>query len=651
MIVAKVSDRAGNVGAAGRARRRRRARSPAAPGSRSARSPPSRRCSPCARASASSSSSTPAARSYRWRVRRVGAARPVKRGTAGTRACVMRAPERLSGVYLLELRHGRGTARVPFLVQANERSPLLVVVPAITWLGTDQVDDDRSTACRTRSTNGGPVRWPRVLGRRRPAAGRLRRPGRAAARLPRPPRRSATTSRATSTLDARRAATRARPTARACCSPGSLRWVHARAGAPAAPLRPRRRPARARSAPDSPAPRRRCACARDDAGTLCARRSRPPPTRSARASSRVRRDDGAPLTVLDQYARRAARLMEGALDAAAASRARGVRRRSAPASCWRRSAQSSTDEEAPDAEADGQAAAGGAPGADRGRARQGHASSASGCRSGRSGSPSDPRSRRSRATSSTSCAASRRGSGRRAMSETAAFPDGVLRRRHGASPRRWPRAPCSAAPCAGARGRCSARSCSRRCCWSAEIWNSPQIESVRDRPGARARRGRRRPRRGRRAGAGCSRAGPGCLGVLALAALPFRVPVQAGGATANLLVPLYVVIGAGALAWLVPRLRRPARWRAAARRGRAGVGAARAASCSTRCSRSTADDRAKALEQVVFFYVPFALLFALLRGLRVDAAAAGLGRRRAGRRWRSCSPRSASGSSRRATCC
>ncbi len=47
---------------------------------------------------------------------------------------------------------------------------------------------------------------------------------------------------------------------------------------------------------------------------------------------------------------------------------------------------------------------------------------------------------------------------------------------------------------------------------------------------------------------------PGFWAVLALAALPFRVPVQAGGSTANLLVPLYVVIGAGALAWLVPRL-------------------------------------------------------------------------------------------------
>jgi hypothetical protein len=87
----------------------------------------------------------------------------------------------------------------------------------------------------------------------------------------------------------------------------------------------------------------------------------------------------------------------------------------------------------------------------------------------------------------------------------------------------------------------------------AEIWHSPQLDSVRERTVVA----------GSAAGAGLvllaglawlfSRR-PGVFGVLALAALPFRIPVQAGGTTANLLVPLYVVIGAGALAWLVPRL-------------------------------------------------------------------------------------------------
>ena len=103
--------------------------------------------------------------------------------------------------------------------------------------------------------------------------------------------------------------------------------------------------------------------------------------------------------------------------------------------------------------------------------------------------------------------------------------------------------------------------------------------------------------------------------MLALAALPFRIPVQAGGSTANLLVPLYVVIGAGALAWLVPRLARPPR-RASPPSARArSSGCCWAAIVLYALQAVYADDSAKALEQVVFFYVPFALLFALLRGL------------------------------------
>jgi hypothetical protein len=102
-------------------------------------------------------------RDYRWRVRRVGAARPVKRGTASPGApLVMRAPNGISGVYLLELRHGADTARVPFLVQSAERARILVVVPAITWLGTDRVDDDRDGVPNTLE-NRGPVDHPRVL--------------------------------------------------------------------------------------------------------------------------------------------------------------------------------------------------------------------------------------------------------------------------------------------------------------------------------------------------------------------------------------------------------------------------------------------------------------------------------------------------------
>jgi hypothetical protein len=40
------------------------------------------------------------------------------------------------------------------------------------------------------------------------------------------------------------------------------------------------------------------------------------------------------------------------------------------------------------------------------------------------------------------------------------------------------------------------------------------------------------------------------LGPAAVVALPFRVPIQAGGTTSNLLVPLYIVVAAGSLAMI-----------------------------------------------------------------------------------------------------
>jgi O-antigen ligase len=50
---------------------------------------------------------------------------------------------------------------------------------------------------------------------------------------------------------------------------------------------------------------------------------------------------------------------------------------------------------------------------------------------------------------------------------------------------------------------------------------------------------------------------PTLLPVAIVAALPFRIPLHAGGDTANLLVPLYLVIAGGVLATVVPDLREP----------------------------------------------------------------------------------------------
>ena len=102
-------------------------------------------------------------RAYRWNVRRVGAPRPVKKGRgAPGKTLSLRAPRGISGAYLLQVRSGRYSARVPFLVQAQERASLLVVTPTLSWLGVDKVDDDGDGLPNTLET-GGPVKWPRVI--------------------------------------------------------------------------------------------------------------------------------------------------------------------------------------------------------------------------------------------------------------------------------------------------------------------------------------------------------------------------------------------------------------------------------------------------------------------------------------------------------
>jgi hypothetical protein len=100
---------------------------------------------------------------YRWRVRRVGDSAIRKHGTETKNVLAFRAPTGPSGVYLLELRSGRWHTTVPFLVQAEKRSSVLVVVPTITWLGTDKVDDRPFDGIPNTLSGGGTVRWPRVF--------------------------------------------------------------------------------------------------------------------------------------------------------------------------------------------------------------------------------------------------------------------------------------------------------------------------------------------------------------------------------------------------------------------------------------------------------------------------------------------------------
>ena len=95
------------------------------------------------------------------------------------------------------------------------------------------------------------------------------------------------------------------------------------------------------------------------------------------------------------------------------------------------------------------------------------------------------------------------------------------------------------------------------------------------------------------------------------AALPFRVPLEFGGETANLLVPLYLVVGSGTLTWIASALRR----RAADTEHQPGAVDFALASWLVIFAVAAlwSDDPAKAVQDAVFFYVPFALMFALLR--------------------------------------
>ncbi|MDQ6834691.1 MAG: O-antigen ligase family protein [Actinomycetota bacterium] len=110
------------------------------------------------------------------------------------------------------------------------------------------------------------------------------------------------------------------------------------------------------------------------------------------------------------------------------------------------------------------------------------------------------------------------------------------------------------------------------------------------------------------------------VGPLAVLALPFRIPIQAGGGTSNLLVPLYLVVAAGALAWVGPAL---------LGRGDDPPEAEPSSGWALRAERLLAlyvvlyavqaiysPSFEKALQNMVFFYVPFTLLYCLLRGLR-----------------------------------
>jgi len=104
---------------------------------------------------------------------------------------------------------------------------------------------------------------------------------------------------------------------------------------------------------------------------------------------------------------------------------------------------------------------------------------------------------------------------------------------------------------------------------------------------------------------------PDAFPLLAIFALPFRLPISVDGRTVNLLIPLYLVIAAGTIAHLIPRwLNRDMLPR---RSPIALEWLLLVAVVLYALQGLYSTDHAKAAENVAFFYIPFGLLFLLLR--------------------------------------
>jgi len=97
-------------------------------------------------------------------------------------------------------------------------------------------------------------------------------------------------------------------------------------------------------------------------------------------------------------------------------------------------------------------------------------------------------------------------------------------------------------------------------------------------------------------------------------AIPFRVPLHAGGDTANLLVPLYLVIAAAVVATLLRDWSDPPPGHAP--RALAWLLAAAVVLYALQVLYS--DDFSKGLQNVCFFFVPFTIAYRLLREVEWD---------------------------------
>ena len=143
----------------------------------------------------------------------------------------------------------------------------------------------------------------------------------------------------------------------------------------------------------------------------------------------------------------------------------------------------------------------------------------------------------------------------------------------------------------------------------AELWDTSQIRNLRDNP-SRAAIAAAAAAIAVVALAALLRRRPGLLPLLAVLALPVRIPLEAGGGSANLLVPLYWVVAAGVLAFALDRLREDGAW--SERKPTAPELAILAFLALYALQSLYSTDFEQAIKNLAFFYIPFALLLRLL---------------------------------------
>ena len=99
---------------------------------------------------------------FDWSLRRLGEPEKLDRGRrpAGKTNVLFDAPSGDSGVYLFEVRVGETVARAPIAVRSRADNDLLVVLPMITWLGRDPIDQSGDGVPDVFGS-GGVVRFPR----------------------------------------------------------------------------------------------------------------------------------------------------------------------------------------------------------------------------------------------------------------------------------------------------------------------------------------------------------------------------------------------------------------------------------------------------------------------------------------------------------